>query len=80
MGLLDLGWKGADFFVMQVNGMLTYDRRIVRMDVEQWKADIQGLYDAAKGRTGNATADLLPREGALNEVHIPSLNDDRRKG
>ena len=79
MGLLDLGWKGADSFVMQVNGMLTYDRRIVRMDVEQWKADIQGLYDAAKGRTGNVTVDLLPREGALNEVHIPSLKDDRRK-
>ena len=60
--------------------MLTYDRRIVRMDVEQWKADIQGLYDAAKGRTGNATVELLPREGALNEVQAPSLKDDRRKG
>ena len=25
----------------ELNGMLTYDRRILRADVQQWKADIQ---------------------------------------
>ncbi|KAK8068987.1 glycoside hydrolase superfamily [Apiospora phragmitis] len=36
----------------EVNGFLTYDRRILRLNVDQWKADIQALYDAAQGRTG----------------------------
>ena len=31
--------------------VLTYDRRILRLDEKQWKADIQALYDAAKERT-----------------------------
>lgn len=25
----------------EVNGMMTYDRRVLRTDVQQWKADIQ---------------------------------------
>ncbi|KAI3322374.1 glycoside hydrolase family 2 protein [Xylariaceae sp. AK1471] len=36
----------------EVNGLLTYDRRVLRPDVKQWKADIQALKDAAKARTG----------------------------
>lgn len=42
----------------EVNGLLTYDRRIERVDVAQWQADIQSLYTAAAGRGGfgNATA------------------------
>lgn len=36
----------------EVNGLITYDRRFIRPDVEQWKADIQALYDAAEGRGG----------------------------
>ena len=39
----------------EVNGMLTYDRRVNRMDKEQWRKDIQGLYDTAAKRAGNAT-------------------------
>lgn len=41
----------------EVNGLLTYDRRIERVDVAQWQADIQSLYDAAaaRGGYGNAT-------------------------
>ncbi|WPG99054.1 putative beta-galactosidase [Acrodontium crateriforme] len=35
----------------ELNGMLTYDRRILRTDVEQWKKDIQALYDAAAIRS-----------------------------
>ncbi|KAI1812628.1 glycoside hydrolase family 2 protein [Poronia punctata] len=36
----------------EVNGLLTYDRRILRPDVDQWKKDIQALKDAAKARGG----------------------------
>lgn len=46
----------------EVNGMLSYDRRINRMDKDQWKKDIQSLYDAAAARGGsNSTAMLMPR-------------------
>ncbi|KAL4757617.1 putative hydrolase [Aspergillus foveolatus] len=34
----------------EVNGLLTYDRRVQRTDVEQWKEDIRGLYKAARDR------------------------------
>lgn len=42
----------------EVNGLLTYDRRIERPDVPQWQADIKGLFEAAAGRGGfgNSTA------------------------
>lgn len=36
----------------EVNGFLTYDRRFLRLDEDQWKADIQALYDAAETRGG----------------------------
>ncbi|KAJ2978423.1 hypothetical protein NUW58_g7503 [Xylaria curta] len=36
----------------EVNGLLTYDRRVLRPDVDQWKKDIQALKDAAKARNG----------------------------
>ncbi|ROV96573.1 hypothetical protein VMCG_07789 [Cytospora schulzeri] len=36
----------------EINGLLTYDRRINRVDVAQWRADIQSLYDAAAARSG----------------------------
>ncbi|GFF33547.1 beta-galactosidase [Aspergillus udagawae] len=35
----------------EVNGLLTYDRRLKRVDEKMWKDDIQALYDAAKART-----------------------------
>ncbi|RMJ23724.1 Hydrolase [Aspergillus sp. HF37] len=38
----------------EVNGLLTYDRRMLRTDEKQWKADIQGLYDAAAARSNAA--------------------------
>ena len=34
----------------EVNGLLTYDRRVLRPDVAQWRGDIRGLYEAAAGR------------------------------
>lgn len=38
----------------EVNGLMTYDRRLKRVDEDQWKSDIQALYTAAAGRS-NAT-------------------------
>jgi hypothetical protein len=38
----------------EVNGLMTYDRRLKRVDEDQWKSDIQALYDAASAR-GNAS-------------------------
>ncbi|KAJ4299411.1 hypothetical protein N0V90_004656 [Kalmusia sp. IMI 367209] len=46
----------------EVNGMLTYDRRVNRMNKEQWKADIQALYDAAAShKSSNSTMKMMAR-------------------
>ncbi|UKZ60783.1 uncharacterized protein TrAtP1_002054 [Trichoderma atroviride] len=34
----------------EVNGLLTYDRRLLRPNANQWKKDIKSLYTAAAGR------------------------------
>lgn len=34
----------------EVNGLMTYDRRIVRVNVTQWREDIGALYETARGR------------------------------
>ncbi|KAK0656190.1 family 2 glycoside hydrolase [Cercophora newfieldiana] len=34
----------------EVNGLVTYDRRVMRVNATQWKEDIQALYDAAEAR------------------------------
>ncbi|KAF2848387.1 glycoside hydrolase family 2 protein [Plenodomus tracheiphilus IPT5] len=39
----------------EVNGMMTYDRNVIRMNTTMWRADIQALYDAAAKRADNAT-------------------------
>lgn len=38
----------------ELNGLLTYDRRVLRVDLEAWRRDAQGLYDAAEGRGGRS--------------------------
>ncbi|KAK0716837.1 glycoside hydrolase superfamily [Lasiosphaeria miniovina] len=35
----------------EVNGLVTYDRRFLRVNATQWRADIQALYAAAAERT-----------------------------
>lgn len=35
----------------EVNGLMTYDRRVERVDMKQWQADIKALYDAAAARS-----------------------------
>lgn len=42
----------------EVNGMMTYDRRILRPDVSEWDADLKALYDAAAARS-NSTMQML---------------------
>ncbi|KAM0281458.1 hypothetical protein ACHAQH_003488 [Verticillium albo-atrum] len=37
----------------EVNGLLTYDRRILRPNIGQWRSDIGALYEAAKARARN---------------------------
>ncbi|CAM1505952.1 Fc.00g115890.m01.CDS01 [Cosmosporella sp. VM-42] len=36
----------------EVNGLLTYDRRVMRPDLKQWQDDIQSVYKAAHKRGG----------------------------
>ncbi|KAI3537107.1 glycosyl hydrolase family 2 [Colletotrichum filicis] len=36
----------------EVNGLVTYDRRVLRPDLAQWQVDIKALFDAAKARSG----------------------------
>lgn len=40
----------------EVNGLLTYDRRVMRPKLEQWKEDIQSVYDAAASRGGRSVS------------------------
>lgn len=42
----------------EVNGLLTYDRRVLRPDVAQWQSDIQALYDAGAARSNASTPSL----------------------
>lgn len=42
----------------EVNGLITYDRRLARTDEKQWQADIKALYDAAAARSNATTATL----------------------
>ena len=39
----------------EVNGLLTYDREVLRPNVAQWQADIQALYDAVAARSNGTT-------------------------
>jgi hypothetical protein len=46
----------------EVNGLYTYDRRVLRPNAKQWKEDIQSLYEAANGRGGAKTKELRRSE------------------
>jgi hypothetical protein len=46
----------------EVNGMMTYDRKVVRMNETMWREDIQALYDAAAKR---ANEFMLTSDGGL---------------
>jgi hypothetical protein len=40
----------------EVNGMMTYDRKVIRMNETMWREDIQALYDTAARRTNESIA------------------------
>ncbi|KAG9251333.1 glycoside hydrolase superfamily [Emericellopsis atlantica] len=48
----------------EVNGLLTYDRRFMRPDLEQWQEDIQSLYEAAASRGGRPVGGDAPIDPA----------------
>jgi hypothetical protein len=56
----------------EVNGLVSYDRRINRMNVQQWKDDIQGLYDAAAKRS-NGTEVYMPMPEIAGLDAVPVL-------
>lgn len=41
----------------EVNGLITYDRRFVRPDVEKWQSEIASVYKAAASRGGRVSDD-----------------------
>ncbi|KUJ08553.1 putative hydrolase [Mollisia scopiformis] len=43
----------------EVNGLLTYDRRVLRPNVTQWRDDIEALYAALKSRASNETSGMM---------------------
>jgi len=40
----------------EVNGLMTYDRRFIRMNETQWKEDVTALYAAAARRASGETS------------------------
>lgn len=44
----------------EVNGLLTYDRRVLRTNVTQWQADIKALMDTAVARRNSSGPVMLP--------------------
>ncbi|KAK2041851.1 family 2 glycosyl hydrolase [Colletotrichum somersetense] len=42
----------------EVNGLVTYDRRVLRPDLAQWQVDIKSLFDAARARSGPANGTM----------------------
>ncbi|KAF2682961.1 glycoside hydrolase family 2 protein [Lentithecium fluviatile CBS 122367] len=58
----------------EVNGLVTYDRRLNRMDVEQWKSDIQGLYDAARKRVEGKEVQMGKTASAESVGSVPVIS------
>ncbi|OLN97057.1 Beta-glucuronidase 1 [Colletotrichum chlorophyti] len=51
-------WTQTSDVEGEVNGLITYDRRILRPDLAQWQVDIQSLFDAAKSRSGSVNGTM----------------------
>lgn len=52
----------------EVNGMMTYDRKVIRMNETMWRQDIQALYDAAAKR-GNDSSMVIRDTGVAGMQH-----------
>lgn len=55
----------------EVNGLYTYDRRVLRPYVQQWKDDIESLYHAARARGGRSN-----RGRGSSRASMPLPGDD----
>lgn len=42
----------------EVNGMLSYDRRVLRPELKQWQQDIQEIYNTAAKRSNTSMPGL----------------------
>jgi len=51
-------WTQTSDVEGEVNGLLTYDRRVIRPDIAQWQVDIKSLFDAAQARSGPVNATM----------------------
>ncbi|KAG5763394.1 hypothetical protein H9Q72_008496 [Fusarium xylarioides] len=63
----------------EVNGLITYDRRFVRPDVEKWQSEIASVYKAAASRGGHnhnekSTAGNESKTHDLSFVNIADFN------
>ncbi|ROT41031.1 glycoside hydrolase family 2 protein [Sodiomyces alkalinus F11] len=52
-------WTQTSDVEGEVNGLLTYDRRLLRPEVAQWKEDTRSVYEAAAARGGWGGGDGL---------------------
>jgi hypothetical protein len=51
----------------EVNGLMTYDRKIIRMDEKKWKEEITALYAAAEARASlNGTSYVVMRDEEMD--------------
>ncbi|TEA14818.1 Beta-galactosidase [Colletotrichum sidae] len=51
-------WTQTSDVEGEVNGLVTYDRRVLRPDLAQWQVDIRGLFDAARARGGSSNGTM----------------------
>jgi hypothetical protein len=55
----------------EVNGLMTYDRRIIRMNETQWKEDVTALYAAAARRaSGDAKVFVAMSDRSLDGMQV----------
>jgi hypothetical protein len=56
----------------EVNGLISYDRRVVRMNETQWKEDVAALYAAAarRGSEMNATDYVVIANKGVGEMKM----------
>jgi hypothetical protein len=54
----------------EVNGLMTYDRKLIRMNETQWKEDVAALYDAAARRAANASQAITMADRSMGSLQV----------
>jgi hypothetical protein len=54
----------------EVNGLMTYDRKVIRMNETQWKADVQALYDAAEKKAVNGSSWAIVGQRQMGQIGL----------